>query len=45
VGNLDEMMQLVARYTSAAWIGMAAVAALLGVRALVRRRSGREKTR
>jgi membrane-associated protein len=45
VGNLDEMMELVARYTSAAWIGMAAVAALLGVRALVRRRSGREETR
>ncbi|HET6922461.1 MAG TPA: DedA family protein, partial [Anaeromyxobacteraceae bacterium] len=45
VGNLDELVRLLARYTSAAWIGMAAVAALLGIRALVRRRSGREERR
>ena len=43
VGNLEELLQLAARYTDAAWLGMAAVAALLAARALLRRRSGREE--
>ncbi len=45
VGNLDELVRLVSRYTNAAWIGMAAVAALLAVRALLRRRPRREQAR
>lgn len=39
VGNLDELIDLVARYTSVAWIVMGAAAALLGLRALLRRRA------
>lgn len=42
VGNLEELVQLVGRYTSVAWLVMAAVAALLLVRALLRRRPGAE---
>lgn len=45
VGNLEELVQLMARYTHAAWMGMAAVAALLLARALLRRRAGREEER
>lgn len=40
VSNLDELVQLMAQYTNAAWIGMAAVAAILVARALLRRRRG-----
>ncbi len=40
VGNLQELLRLAARYTNAAWIGMAAVAVVLGARALLRRRAG-----
>ena len=43
VGNLDELVRLMARYTNAAWIGMAALAALIAARALLRRRPGREE--
>lgn len=45
VGNLDELVQLMARYTNAAWMGMAAVAAILLARALLRRRRGRGEGR
>ncbi len=45
VGNLDELVQLLAQYTRAAWMGMAALAALLAVRALLRHRSGRRERR
>jgi membrane protein DedA with SNARE-associated domain len=45
VGNLQELLRLAARYTDAAWIGMAAVAAVLGVRALLRRRAARKEER
>jgi membrane-associated protein len=43
VGNLEELVQLMARYTHAAWIGMAALAALLLGWALLRRRAGAGK--
>ncbi|HEU4384183.1 MAG TPA: DedA family protein [Anaeromyxobacteraceae bacterium] len=43
VRNLDELLQLGARYTSAAWLAMAAVAALLLARALLGRRASREE--
>ena len=45
VGNLDEMLRLATRYTHAAWIGMAAVAALLLARAFLGRRTRREEGR
>jgi membrane protein DedA with SNARE-associated domain len=43
VGNLDDLVRLAARYTNVAWIGMAAVAALIAARALLKRRLGGEK--
>ena len=41
VGNLDELVRLLDQYTRAAWIGMLALAALLGALALWRRRASR----
>lgn len=43
VGNLEELVQLFGRYTSVAWLAMAAVAALLLAWALLRRRPGAEE--
>ena len=41
VGNLDELVRLLDQYTRAAWIGMLALAALLGALALWRRHASR----
>ena len=43
VRSLPEMGTLIARYTTVAWIAMAAVAGLLGARALWRRRAGKSR--
>lgn len=43
VGNLHELLGLLARYTNAAWVGMAAVAALLAALALLRGRARRKE--
>lgn len=45
VANVDELVNLAARYTNAVWVGMAVAAVIVGVRALVRRRWGREGAR
>lgn len=45
VANVDELVNLAARYTKAVWVAMTAAAVILGVRALVRRRWGREGAR
>ncbi len=45
VTNVEDLGRLAGRYTDAVWVGMAAAAVLLGVRALVRSRSRRKEAR